>query len=167
MIDDLNPDERFTRAIVEGTPEAIADLLDIGPGVVDRLRRELSNEQRIVIPPGTSDRVLLDNLMWTSHEVAGSYPEEFLAAFSDERWNENPFVCGGLGAIRRTDVTERLMHILRTGTRWLRIDAAVALGGHTHPELETALVAALDDTDELVRYHAAERLAELTAEPAD
>ena len=80
---------------------------------------------------------------------------------ADGRWDENPFVCSGLGTIRRPEVTERLMRILRSKNQWLRIDAAVALRGHQHPELQTALVAALQDPDYLVRYHVEERLTEI------
>jgi HEAT repeat protein len=53
------------------------------------------------------------------------------------------------------------MRILRSQNHWLRIDAAVALRGHRHPDLEAALVAALEDPDYIVRYHVEERLAEI------
>jgi HEAT repeat protein len=159
--DDVDPDGLFTRAMVEGTDEAIAAWIATGPESVRRLRQHLTGEQRIVVPEGTSGRLLLDNLGWTSHEVARAFPDEFLSAFADDRWDEDPFVCSGLGAIRRPEVTERIMRILTSGNQWLRIDAAVALRGHHHPALETVLVAALEDPDYLVRYHVEERLAEI------
>jgi HEAT repeat protein len=155
----------YENAIVTGTDEAVASLVAFGPEAVHRLRQHLTGEMRPAIPEGTSDRLVLDNLMWVSHEVAGAYPDEFLVAFANDRWNENPFVCAGLGAIRRREVTERLLHILTSKNHWLRVDAAVALRGHTHPDLEGALAEALDDPDELVRYHVEERLAELRGEP--
>ena len=151
--------------MVDGTDEAIAAWIATGPESVHRLHQELTRELRVVVPEGTSDRLLLDNLMWASHEVARAFSDEFLSAFADDRWDENPFVCSGLGAIRRPEVTERLMRILRSKNHWLRIDAAVALRGHRHPDLEAVLVAALDDPDYLVRYHVEERLAEVGDEP--
>jgi HEAT repeat protein len=161
---DPDPDVLFTAAIVEGTDEAIAAWIGAGPGSVHRLHQELARERRIDLPEGISQRGLLDNLTWASHEVARAFPDDFLAAFVDERWDENPFVCSGLGAIHRPEVTERLMRILRSKDHWLRIDAAVALRGHQHPELKAGLVAALDDPDYLVRYHVEERLAEIEAQ---
>jgi hypothetical protein len=158
---DVDPDRLFTRALVDGTDEAIAAWIATGPESVHRLRRELTAELRAVVPEGTHDRLLLDNLMWASHQVARAFPDQFLSTFEDDHWDENPFVCSGLGAIRRREVTERLMRILRSTNHWLRIDAAVALRGHRHPDLEAALVAALDDPDYIVRYHVEERLAEL------
>jgi HEAT repeat protein len=161
MTADNEPDRRFTQVLVDGSDEAIAAWIATGPESVHRLRRELTGEVRAAVPEGTSDRLLLDNLEWASHEVARAFPDEFLCVFADDRWDENPFVCAGLGAIRRPAVTERLMRILRNGSNWLRIDAAVALGGHRHPDLEAALVAALEDPDDLVRYHVEARLAEI------
>ena len=158
---DADPDRAFVRVLTEGTDEAINAWIAHGPGSVARLRHELSGTRRAVIPQGTSERELLDNLTWASHELASAFPDEFLAAFHDEKWDENPFVCSGLGAIRRPEVTERLIRILKTQNRWLRISAAVALRGHSHPELHTALMDAQEDPDYLVRYHVEERLAEL------
>jgi hypothetical protein len=162
---DSEPDRLFTRVIVDGTDEAIAVWIATGPESVHRLYQELTRELRAVVPEGTSDRLLLDNLRWASHEVARAFPDEFLSAFADDRWDEDPFVCSGLGAIRRPEVTERLMRILRSKNHWLRIDAAVALRGHRHPDLVAVLVAALKDPDYLVRYHVEERLAEVGDEP--
>ncbi len=161
MSDDLDPDRLFTQVLVDGTDEAIAAWIATGDETVHRLHQELTGERRTALPEGTPDRLLLDNLMWASHEVAGAFPDEFLSAFADGRWDENPFVCSGLGAIRRPEVTERLMRILKSENHWLRIDAAVALRNHRHPDLEAALVAALLDPEYLVRYHVEERLAEL------
>jgi len=161
---DLDSDRLFTRVMVDGTDEAIGAWIAAGPASVHRLHQELTRELRIVVPEGTSDRLLLDNLMWASHEVARAFHDEFLAAFGGDRWDENPFVCSGLGAIRRPEITERLMRILRSKNHWLRIGAAVALRGHRHPGLEAVLVAALEDPDYLVRYHVEERLAEVSDE---
>ncbi len=167
MADNIDPEALFTQALVEGSTDAVTAWLEAGPETVQRLRRELTGEQRIVVPEGTPDRLLLDNLTWASHETARMFPEPFLAAFADDRWDENPFVCAGLGAIHRPETTERLMTILRTGSRWLRIGAAVALRGHEHPQLKEAFAAALDDPDEIVQYHASQRLAELSGQAAD
>jgi hypothetical protein len=158
---DDDPDRGFVRALGEGTDEAIASWIAEGPGAVARLRQELTRERRAALPDGISDRELLDNLMWVSHEVGAAFPDEFLASFDDARWDENPFVCSGLGAICRPEVTERLMRILQSQNRWLRIDAAVALRGHSHPELRASLMTAREDPDDLVRHHVEERLAEL------
>lgn len=160
-----DPERLFTRVLVDGTAEAVAAWIDSGPESVRRLHQELTRELRVVVPEGTSERLLLDNLGWASHEVARAFPDEFLSAFADDRWDENPFVCSGLGAIRRPEVTERLMRILRSENHWLRIGAAAALRGHRHPDLEAALSAALDDPDHIVRYHVEERLAEFGDEP--
>ena len=162
---DLDSDRLFTRVVVDGTDEAIAAWIAAGPASVHRLYQELTGELRVVVPEGTSDRLLLDNLGWASHQVARAFPEEFLAAFADDRWDDNPFVCSGLGAIRRPEITERLMRILRSQNHWLRVGAAVALRGHRHPDLEAVLVAALGDPDYLVRYHVEERLAEVGDQP--
>lgn len=164
MPGDADSDRLFTRVLVDGTDEAIARWIAAGPESVHRLRQELTRELPAVVPEGTPDRVLLDNIGWASHEVARAFPDEFLSAFADGRWDESYVVCSGLGAIRRPEVTERLMRILKSKNHWLRIDAAVALRGHRHPDLEAALVAALEDPDELVRYHVEERLAEMGGE---
>lgn len=158
---DRDSDRLFTLVIVEGTGEAIASWIAAGPAAVRRLRQELTGERRISVPESTSPRDLLDNLMSASYEAARAFPDEFLAAFADSRWDESPAACCGFGAIRRPEVTERLMRILRSKSHWLRINAAVALRGHHHPDLEAALVTALEDPDYLVRYHVEERLAEI------
>ncbi len=158
-------DRLFTRVLLDGTEEAIEAWLAGGPGAVYRLRRELTGDLRAEVPEGTHDRIVLDNLRWASHEAARAFPDEFLAAFAEDRWDESPFVCAGLGAIHRTEVTERLMRILTSGDHWLRMDAAVALRGHRHPHLEAALLAGMLDPDYLVRYHVEQRLTEIAAEP--
>ncbi len=158
---DIDTDLLFATALIEGTDEALAAWVTVGPEAVDQLGRYLSRELQLPIPNGTSDRVVLDNLSSASFAVARAYPDDYWAAFESGRWDENPFVCIGLGAIRRPEVTERLMRILRNGNQWLRIDAAVALRGHRHPMLEAALFAALEDPDSIVRYHVEERLAEM------
>ena len=158
---DPDPDHAFVRVLTEGTDEAINAWIAEGPRSVARLRHELSGKHRAAVPEGTAERELLDNLMWASHEVAAALPDEFLEAFHNEKWDENPFVCSGLGAIRRPEVTERLIGILKTQNHWLRMSAAVALRGHSHPELHAALIDAQEDPDDLVRYHVEERLAEL------
>jgi HEAT repeat protein len=154
-------DRLFTRVLVDGTDEAIAHWIAAGPESVHRLHQELTGELRAALPEGISQRELLDNLKWAAHEVARAFPDEFLAAFADGGWDESPSVCSGLGAIRRPAVTERLMRMLRSENHWLRIDAAVALRGHQHPDLRAVLLDALQDPDYLVRYHIEERLAEL------
>jgi hypothetical protein len=162
---DNDPDRSFARVLIDGTDEAITSWIADGSDAVGRLRQELSGERRAAIPDGISDRARLDNLIWASHEVASAFPDEFLSTFHDARWDEDPFVCFGLGAIRRPEVTERLMRILRDQGHWLRIDAAVALSGHDHPELRAALMRAREDPDYIVRYHVEERLAELQNQP--
>ena len=165
MPDDLDSEQLFAQALVDGTDEAIAGLIATGPGTVHRLLQELTGERRATVPEGTADRLLLDNLTWISHEVARAFPDEFLTAFTEDHWDENSFVCSGLGAIQRPEVTERLMRILTSKNKWLRISAAVALRDHRHPDLKAALVAALEDPDYLVRYHVEERLAEREGQP--
>ncbi len=125
-----------------------------------------SGERRAAVPGGTSDRLLLDNLGRASQEAARAFPNEFLSVSADERWDGNPFVCSGLGAIRRPEVTERLMRMLTSEDHWLRVDAAVALRGHRHPDLEAALLAGMLDPDYLVRYHVELRLSEIAEESA-
>jgi hypothetical protein len=151
----------FAQVLIDGTDEAIAAWIATGPESVHRLRQELTRERSVILPKGTSDRLVLDNLTWACHEVARAFPAEFLATFAEDHWDENPFVCSGLGAIRRPEVTERLMRILTGKNHWLRISAAVALRNHRHPDLKAALVAALGDPDDIVQYHVEERLAEL------
>ena len=158
-------DRLFTRVLTDGTDEAITAWIAGGPEAVQRLQRELTRERRVAVPAGSSDRLVLDNLRWASHEVARAFPDEFLAAFAEDRWDKNPFVCAGFGAIRRPHVTKRLMRILTSRDRWLRIDAAVALRNHRHPDLRQALEVALDDPDHLVRYHVEERLGEMDGRP--
>jgi hypothetical protein len=161
---DLESERLFTQVLLEGTDEAIALWLGTGAGAVRRLHQELTGEQRVVVPKGTPDRLLLDNLTWASHEVAGAFPDEFLATFADNHWDEDPFVCSGLGAIHRPEVTERLMRILTNQDQWLRVSAAAALRDHRHPNLKAVLEDALQDPDYLVRYHVEERLGELDDE---
>ncbi|MEB3323398.1 MAG: HEAT repeat domain-containing protein [Synechococcaceae cyanobacterium] len=158
-------DSSFTRVLVEGTDGAIAAWIATGPASVHRLHQELTRERRVVVPDGTPDRLVLDNLTQACRKVAGAYPDEFLATFADERWDGDPFVCAGLGAIRRPAVTKRLMRMLRSDDKWLRVGAAAALRGHRHRDLEAVLVTALEDPDSLVRYHVEERLTELGHEP--
>jgi hypothetical protein len=161
---DLDPEHLFTQVLLDGSDEAIANWIATGAEAVRRLHRELTGERRVVLPKGTPDRLFLDNLTWASHEVAGAFPDQFLATFADRRWDEDPFVCSGLGAICRPEVTERLMRILASQDQWLRLSAAVALRDHRHPNLKAALEDALRDPDYLVRHHVEERLAELDDE---
>lgn len=161
--DDPSQDRLFTAVLVKGTDEAGDAWIASGPQGVERLRRELTGQQHLQIPEGVHQRDVLDNLAHASRLVASAYPDEFLAAFPSPQWDDNSFVCAGLGGIRRPEVTKRLMRLLGHEDRWVRIQAAVALGGHQHRGLQSALLDALDDPDDLVRYHVEERLAELDA----
>jgi hypothetical protein len=161
---DSDLESLFTAVLVEGTEEAVASWIGFGPSVMPRLRQELAGERHISVPVGTSQRDLLDNLMVAAYEAARVFPEEFLASFAEDRWDGSPAVCSGLGAIRRPEVTARLLRILKSGDLWRRVDAAVALRGHRHPDLKEALQTALQDPEYLVRYHAQERLDDLASE---
>ena len=154
-------DQLFARALVEGTDDAVAVWVADGPASVDRLRRELSGAGTVELPPDTSQRDLLDNLRVAAYAVASAYPDAFLAAFGDPRWDGNGFVCAGLGAIHRPSVTRHLMRLLSHQDPWLRLDAVVVLRGHRHRSLRAALRLALEDSDDLVIYHAEQRLQEL------
>lgn len=158
-------DELFRDAVVLGTPDALEAWADQGPKSVARLRDELSDQRRVSIPSGTSQRLVLDNLIAAAATVAGRYPDEFLESFSDREWDSIVEVCAGLGEIHTTRATLRLMKLLRTGSRWVRIHAAAALRGHQHRGLRSVLIMALDDPDELVHYHVTERLAEIDDSP--
>jgi hypothetical protein len=103
----------------------------------------------------------VDNLQWASRVVASAYPDEFLATFAPSVWDTNWFVCSGWGGIRRPEATKRLMCLLGHEDKWIRISAAVALRGHRHRGLRSVLPAAMDDPEDLVRYHVEERLQEL------
>ena len=95
--------------------------------------------------------------------VASAYPDKFLATFKSSEWNGNSFVCSGLGGIRHPDATKRLMRLLGHEDKSIRIHAAAALRGHRHRGLRSALLAAMDDPEDLVRYQVEERLAEMDA----
>ena len=161
MTDDTRQDLLFAAVLVEGTNQAADAWIAFGPEGVSRLHTELSGEHRVQIPEGVHQRDVLDNLVQASRLIGSAYPDEFLAAFGSSEWDDNSFVCAGLGGIRRPDVTKRLMRLLGHEDKWVRIQAAVALGGHRHRGLQSVLLAALDDSDYLVRYHVEERLAEL------
>jgi HEAT repeat protein len=106
-------------------------------------------------------RDVIDNLALASRLAGSAYPDEFLAAFPSSEWDGNSFVCSGLGGIRRPEATKRLMRLLGHHDKWVRIAAAAALQRHRHRALRSALLAALDDPEDLVRYHVEERLSEL------
>jgi hypothetical protein len=161
VAEDAQQDRLFTAVLVEGTDDAAQEWLTSGPEAVNRLRMELSGERRARIPEAAQPKVVLDHLTWASRLVASAYPDAFLATFSSPDWDDNPFVCSGWGGIRQPEATKRLMRLLGHEDKWIRIQAAVALRGHRHRGLQSALLAARDDPDHLVRYHVEERLAEL------
>jgi len=144
--------------VLFGTDEAISAWVDSGSRAVEELRQELAGDSSITVAVGTSQRDVVDNLSAASHALATAFPDEFLEAFDDPAWGDSGFVCVGLGAIRRPEVTERLMQMLTSDNVWIRMDAAVALRGYGHPALRATLVAAAGDPDYLVRYHVSERL---------
>jgi HEAT repeat protein len=53
------------------------------------------------------------------------------------------------------------MRLLQSDDQWVRIQVAVALRDHRRRGLRSVLIAALEDPDELVRYHVEQRLAEI------
>lgn len=161
MAPNRSEDTLFARALTDGTDEALAAWIASGPESVNRLRSELTGERMVAAPDGMSPRELIDNLQASSHAVASAYPEEFLGAFADRVWDKNTFVCTGLGAINRPGVTRRLMRLLQSDDQWVRVHTAVALRGHRHRGLRSVLIAALEDPDDLVRYHVEQRLAEM------
>lgn len=160
MADDAQQDRLFAAVLIEGTDDAADAWIASGPEAVDRLRTQLNGEDRVQIPEGVHPRDVLDNLTWASRRIASAYPDEFLASFPPSEWDGSPAVCSGLGGIRRPEATKRLMRLLGHEDKWVRVTAAVALQGHRHRGLKSALLAALDDPEHLVRYHVEERLAE-------
>lgn len=161
MVDETTQDRLFEAVLIEGTDDAAEAWVALGPEGVDRLRAELNGERRVPIPEGVHTKTVLDNFAHASRLIASAYPEVFLGAFESSEWDGNAGVVAGLGGIRRADATRRLMRLLRHDDKWIRIQAAVALRDHRHPGLRSALMAALDDPEDLVRYHVEERLAEL------
>ena len=161
MADDTTQDRLFAAVLIEGTDEAADAWISSGPQAVRRLRTELNREHPVRIPEGAHPRDVLDNLAWASRLIAAAYPDVFLSTFTSPAWDANTFVCSGLGGIQRPDATKRLMRLLGHENKWIRTQAAVALRGHRHRGLKSALLAALDDPEYLVRYHVEERLAEL------
>lgn len=161
MTDDTKQDRLFAAVLIEGTDEAAGAWIAAGPKGVSRLRTELNGEHPVPVPEGVHVRDVLDNLAWASRLVASAYPDEFLVTFSSSDWDDNSFVCSGLGGIRRPEATKRLMPLLGHEDKWIRIQAAVSLQGHRGRGLRSALLVARDDPEDLVRYHVEERLAEL------
>ena len=161
VVDDTEQDRLFSAVLIEGTDEAVDAWIASGPEAVSRLCMELTGEHAVQVPNVVHPRDVVDNLQWASRVVASAYPDEFLATFTPSEWDTNSFVCSGLGGIRRPDATKRLMRLLGHEDKWIRISAAVALRGHRHRGLRTVLLAAMDDPEDLVRYHVKERLQEL------
>lgn len=157
-------EELFAAVLLEGGKRDIESWLATGPGVVTRLRDELTRARRVELPPGRSFKAMMDNMAAAAFASAEAHPDVFLRVFSAKRWNESPIVCTGLGAIKRSEATSRLIHCLNSPDRWVRISAADALRGHLHPDLEPALRGALEDEDELVRWHVQQRLDEITSD---
>ena len=154
-------EEAFATALIEGTPEALAAWVETGPAAVKRLHAELARERTARLPDHIFGRVIVDNILVVAAAVAAAYPDEFLETFADPGWDESASVRSGLGAIHRPVATLRLMRLLATGGRRARIDAVICLRGHRHRGLQSVLIAALDDPDDLVREEAEARLEEL------
>ncbi len=161
MPNESEQERLFITVLVEGTETVTDAWIALGPKGLDRLRRELSGEVRADIPGDVHPKVVIDNLTWASRKIGTAYPEEFLSTFPSPQWDSNPFVCAGLGGIQLPDATRRLMRLLSHDDKWIRIQAAAALRGHRHRGLESALLAARDDPEFLVRYQVEERIAEL------
>lgn len=159
-----NQEAPFDRAIAEGTDSAFAEWLATGPECVTRLEEELNGSRKAQVPAHRDPRLFFDNLSGAAFWAAKKYPGEFLRVFADPQWDDNTFVCCGLGAIHSPEATERLLRLLSHRDKWVRMQAAVGLAGHRHPGLATALAQARSDPDYLVRYHVEKRLAELRAE---
>jgi hypothetical protein len=160
VIHEEEQNRRFAAVVAKGTDDAGEAWVALGPEGVTRLHAELSGEYRVRMSD-VHPRDVLDNLTWASLLIARSYPDQFLAIFPSPEWDDNSVVCAGLGGIRRPEVTKRLMRLLGHEDKWIRVQAAVALRGHRHRGLQSALLSALDDPEDLVRYHVEERLAEL------
>ena len=151
--------------------EAVADA---GPAAVLLLREQLGGK----VPPGVG-RDAMDFMMTLSCTLAARYPTEFVAAFSAERWRNNGFVIAGYGYAAVPEIEPMLIETLSDGEKRLRSHAARALRSFPTQDARTALTAALDDPDFLVRFHVIEslgtigdeavlrRLAQLVEDPPD
>ena len=126
-----------------------------------RLYAELSGEDRVELPDGLHSRDFLDNLTWSCHLLGAAFPNEFLEIFESAKWSTNAFVISGLGGTLKPEATRRLIRLMANEDEWVRINAVVALRGHCHRGMRSVLLSALEDSNDLVRYHAGERLGEL------
>jgi len=158
---EADQDRLFRAALSEGSEEAIGEWIASGPEAVRRLYVELSGEHRVEVPDGLHPRDFLDNLNRSCHLLGAAYSNEFMETFESAKWSTNPFVISGLGGTPKPEATRRLIRLMANEDEWVRINAVVALRGHRHRGMRSVLLTALQDSNDLVRYHAGERLSEL------
>jgi hypothetical protein len=167
-------DELMVTYLRTGDRTRLEAVADAGPAAVLLLREQLGGK----VPPGVG-RDAIDFMMTLSCTLAARYPSEFVAAFSAERWRNNGFVIAGYGYAAVPEVEPLLIETLSDGEKWLRSHAARALRSFPTQDARTALTAALDDPEFLVRFHVIEslgtigdeavlrRLAQLVEDPPD
>lgn len=131
-----------------------------GRVAVDELHGELSGERRCELPPGTSDREVIDNLAMACAAIADAEPAAYLDAFGDPVFRSNTFVLDGFGFVADPRVTAWLVDAAGDESEWVRMSAAIALGRPAHATSAPTLAALLDDEAYLVRYHALKGLAQ-------
>jgi len=146
-------DDAYTAAIREGPGPAFDRYLDLGPTVVDHVRAIRADDHHVQ-PPSGFPRTFVEHASFLLADVAARYPQEFLAAFVDERWDDDSDVVTALAYTDDPTVPPRLARVLRTGSRFARVSSAVGLGRFDDPEAVAALLGALDDPEYLVIFHA-------------
>ena len=167
-------DELMATYLRTGDRTTLEAVADAGPAALLHLRKQLDGK----VPPGVG-RDAIDFMTTLCCTLAARYPSEFVAAFSAELWRNNGFVIAGYGYAAVAEVEPLLIETLSDGDMWLRRDAARALRSFPTQDARTALTAALDDPEFLVRFHVIEslgtigdeavlrRLAQLVEDPPD
>jgi hypothetical protein len=152
-------DDAFIAAIRSGDGPAFERYLEYGPEVVDHqyaLKAGLHHTE-----PIRSSKSIVENARFLLDDVAARYPQQFLAAFADQRWDEDADAVGALGYTGDPVVVPRLVRILGSGSSETRVASAIALRMVDDPRRVAALRAALDGTERSVAYHVLASLAEI------
>jgi hypothetical protein len=153
-------------AFIKGDEASVEALVAAGPECVSRFRDVLNGDLRLDLPPDRA-RTLIDNATTVSCKIAATYPAKYVASFADVSWMRHSEVLAGLGYTQRPEAVPVLVTSLSSELPGAtRLSAAIALRYFPGPEPIRALNAALNDPDDLVRYHAQASLVALGVSPS-
>jgi hypothetical protein len=149
-----------------GDEASIAALVAAGPEAVDRFRDALNGSLQLDLPRDQA-QTLVANATAVSCTLASTYPAKYVAMFAEPGWMRHQEVLLGLGYTQRPEAVPVLVTALLSELPAVtRASAAIALRYFAGEQSHRALIRALSDPEEPVRFHAQASLEAMGVSPS-